>query len=416
MPRSVNYKKGTIIFFEETLNTHIYILQSGAVVLKRHDENGKSTFSHVKKGDFFGVRSSLARMPTIESATALVDSTVIQMSVFEFRTAFGNKLNVTLTMLRSFCDELSKSYNKMTRYLGGRTSGVSMEEGMMEVAKSFYEAGHIKSCVSILFRILKLNPETEYREEIDHMMEDADKIQNVWIDTSSFRLPTREDDFYLPEKFDSHIRRFKRGDVLACEYEPANKYFIIISGDMLGLKCIAGHNKLLDVLGPGNFIGQTAIVSTQARTITYVARSEGECYEFTKEDTDAVLGSNAKLTTDMLGELNRRIYNQERQLETVSIRDVTARICDVLVMYDEISGDDSKEEFGEGSYMRRFYVTISEIANFADLPEARTQDVLKDLQAHRKLQVFDDCILVNNIFEIKRKVDAYYAAIRKNHG
>lgn len=409
MPKVVHYKKGTVIFFEDTINTHIYILQSGVVLLKQKDENGKDELTRVNEGDIFGAKSSLTKMPTMNSASALVDSTVVQMSVYEFRSTFGKRLDITLEMLRGFCDELIKNYNKMSRRLGGYTDDVSSEEGMMSVANAFYNAEHYKSCISVIDRILKLYPNTKYRSEIDKLIDAAGKSKNVWIDTTNLHFNDDNEDFSLPPEFESHIIHFKRGDVLACEYEKADKFFVIREGEVLAVKCIGGNNKLFDVLGAGHFVGQTAIIDTLPRSTTYVARSDGECYEFNKEDIRTLLGTNSNLMIEMLAAVCKRIYNQNRQLQIVTIKDVTSRICDVLVMYDESVGDSYKEEFGADSYMRRFYVTVSEIANFAGVDEDRALSVLKALQDRRSLKINDDNIVVNNIFELRRKVDAYYA-------
>ena len=54
---------------------------------------------------------------------------------------------------------------------------------------------------------------------------------------------------------------------------------------------------------------------------------------------------------------------------------------------------------------RRFNVTIQDVAHWAALPIAKTTDEINRFMASRKIEVFENNIIVNNIADMKRIVD-----------
>ena len=103
MPKTVQFTKGSIIFFEGDKNENIYILQSGSIVLKSLDmETGEQIQEQLHIGEFFGVKSALAHMPALVTASVVVDSVVVLMSINEFEKIFSAKQEVIEKMLRVF--------------------------------------------------------------------------------------------------------------------------------------------------------------------------------------------------------------------------------------------------------------------------------------------------------------------------
>ncbi|MBR3549588.1 MAG: cyclic nucleotide-binding domain-containing protein, partial [Treponema sp.] len=72
MPKIINYPKNSMIFVEGDKDDRIFILQSGYVILVSTDfETGKVLNEKLAIGEFFGVKSSLARVPRQETATVM---------------------------------------------------------------------------------------------------------------------------------------------------------------------------------------------------------------------------------------------------------------------------------------------------------------------------------------------------------
>ena len=151
MSKVVQFSKGSIIFFEGDKDENIYILQSGAVALRSMDlETGEQISEQLHIGEFFGVKSALAKMPSLVTASVLVDSIVVQLSVYEFEKMFGSKAFITEKMLRVFSKSLRDIHKKTEQYLGGNSISISPEHGMFMVANAFYNDGQFKSCCDVL--------------------------------------------------------------------------------------------------------------------------------------------------------------------------------------------------------------------------------------------------------------------------
>ena len=107
MPKIINYPKNSMIFVEGDKDDRIFILQSGYVILVSTDfETGKVINEKLAIGEFFGVKSSLARVPRQETATVMADSVVVQMTPAEFEKIFSPNQTVMLKMLRVFSRNL----------------------------------------------------------------------------------------------------------------------------------------------------------------------------------------------------------------------------------------------------------------------------------------------------------------------
>ena len=100
MPKLISYTKGSLIYFENDKDDRIFILQKGMVVLTSSDvETGEPVVEYAREGEFFGVKSAFGRFPREETATVVVDSQVIAMSVAEFEQLFSSNKQIIMKML-----------------------------------------------------------------------------------------------------------------------------------------------------------------------------------------------------------------------------------------------------------------------------------------------------------------------------
>lgn len=415
MARTVQFTKGSIIFFEGDKDENIYILQSGAVALRSMDlETGTQISEQLHIGEFFGVKSALARMPSLVTASVLVDSTVVQMSVPEFEQMFGSKSVITEKMLRVFSKSLREIHRKMEQFLHSDIIAISPEVGMFMVAQAFYNDGQFKSCCDVLSRILKGNPNPQNKEKVVRLFTDsrsrAEKArlrrqdpQNTAQDGSSSSL----NQFSLPA-FDRFTKKYKAGDVIISEFEPGETFYLIKQGEVQITKCMKGHSKSLDILSSGAFFGEMAILDNSQRSASCVARTDVSCLEFNKENFKALVLGNPQIVMNLLKLFCKRIYDQNRQFKIILIKEIPARICDVFLMYEELSGGTSRRTEGSGSFKRKFNITANDIASWAAVSPERAKSELLKLMDRGKIEIFEDHMIVSNIHDIRRIVDSYY--------
>ena len=418
MPKTIQFTQGSIIFFEGAKDSNIYILQSGSVALKSRDlETGVIVSEQVRIGEFFGVKSALAHMPSLVTASVLVNSVVVAMSVLEFEKLFSSKQAITEKMLRVFSKSLRDIHRKTESFLKSGFVAVSPEVGMLSVAQAFYNDEHYKTCMDVLTRISQINPNPSNKVDIEKLYKEAKMMEgSSRLKRPSFAAESSAGEstglavnqFSLPA-FDRFTKKYSRGDVIISEFEPGETFYLIKYGEVQICKCINNQNKSLDILTSGHFFGEMAILDNSQRSASCIARTDVACLEFNKANFKALVLSNPQIVMNLLKIFTKRIYDQYRQFKIILIKELPVRVCDVFLMYDELQG--TATSIDDSVQKRKFDITVNDIASWAAISQQQAQTELSDLVERGKIEVFDSYINIKNIHDMRRIVDNYYMKI-----
>lgn len=410
MPKAVQYSKGSIIYFSGDKDERIYILQSGVVILTSIDvETGSPVTEQVKNGEFFGAKSALGRFPREETATALSDSIVITMSLQEFEVIFSKNKDVILKMLRVFSGQLRQLHKKTESILKSKVDS-NQSDGMFSVAKSFYKDEQYRACCDVCIKYLTTYPTAPDKDAVAKIYADAkvraeklaarrNAAADVTVSTEGALAQ-----FDLPA-FSRFKKTYEPEQVIISEFEPGNSFYLIQSGQVQLVKCVNGTKKNLDILKPGEFFGEMAILDNSPRSATCMAIGPVECLEFNKENFALLITGNPQLALILLKLFCKRIYDQKRRLRILVIKDFAARIADVFLMYDEMNPAANPME-----HSRKFNITVSDISHWSGLTPEVTRDEINKYVEKRKVEVHDNYMIVPNIQEMKRIVDSKIAA------
>ncbi|MFC2281800.1 MAG: Crp/Fnr family transcriptional regulator [Treponema socranskii subsp. buccale] len=406
MPKAMQYTKGSIVYFEGDKDERIFILQKGILVLTTTDvETHQPVTEQVKNGEFFGVKSALGRFPREETATALTDCVSIALTIQEFEQIFSSNKEIIMKMLRVFSNQLRLIHKKTEAILNNVPE--DQQTGMIAVAKSFYNDEEYLSCCDICVKFLSLYPNTAKKDEVAKLYADA-KLRNTKIKEKIKSSDTTEEDeeasgalkqFALPA-FKRFAKQYKPGNVIISEFEPGNSFYLIQSGRVQLVKCVNGAKKNLDIMKPGEFFGEMAILDNSPRSATCVAIGNVECLEFNKENFQLLIMGNPQIAIILLKLFCKRIYDQRRRLRTLAIKDVQARIADVFLMFDEMN-----PSVNANDRQRKFNVSAADVAHWAGLSPEATRDEINKFVEKRKIEVYDNYIIVDNIADMKRIVD-----------
>jgi len=406
MPKAMQYTKGSIVYFEGDKDERIFILQKGILVLTTTDvETHQPVTEQVKNGEFFGVKSALGRFPREETATALTDCVTIALTIQEFEQIFSSNKEIIMKMLRVFSNQLRLIHKKTEAILNNVPE--DQQTGMIAVAKSFYNDEEYLSCCDICVKFLSLYPNTAKKDEVAKLYADA-KLRNTKIKEKIKSSDTTEEDeeasgalkqFALPA-FKRFAKQYKPGNVIISEFEPGNSFYLIQSGRVQLVKCVNGAKKNLDIMKPGEFFGEMAILDNSPRSATCVAIGNVECLEFNKENFELLIMGNPQIAIILLKLFCKRIYDQRRRLRILAIKDVQARIADVFLMFDEMNPSANTND-----QQRKFNVSAGDVAHWAGLSPEATRDEINKFVEKRKIEVYDNYIIVDNIADMKRIVD-----------
>lgn len=421
MPKVLTYARGSIIFFEGDKDERIYILQSGTVILSQSDlETGAHINEQVNPGEFFGVKSALAHKPKMETANVLTDVQVIQLSVQEFEQIIGKNQDMILKMLRAFSKSLRQIHKKTENVLKNDTAALPPELGMNIVAQCFFDEQKYVSCMSICNKLLSRYPTASNAAGMKKLLSQANLLQQrvgaskrgVQASAASAApADTALKQFELP-MFERFSKTYEDGEVIISEFEPGDCFYLIQSGHVQLEKCIKGAMKNLDILRPGEFFGEMAILDNSPRSATCIAKGPVKCLEFNKENFKALITGNPQIAIILLKLFCKRIYAQKRRFRILCIEDLQARLADVFLMYDDIQVMEDKVP-PTGS-KRKFQLTINDVAHWAGIALDVAKDELSKYSAKKRIEIYDDYIIVLNIQEMKRTVDAYFSTHDKS--
>ncbi|MCR4948264.1 MAG: Crp/Fnr family transcriptional regulator [Treponema sp.] len=406
MPKAMQYTKGSIIYFEGDHDERIFIMQKGAVLLTSTDiESGQPVAEQVKSGEFFGVKSALGHFRREETATALVPTVAVALTIQEFEVLFSNNKSLIMKMLRVFSNQLRQIHKKTESILNNIQE--DQQSGMLAVAQSFYDEEQYRSACDVYMKFLKRYPNSPQKDSVLKKFNDAKLRSDKMSSLNRNTIADFDDDggnaslklFSLPA-FERFAKTYEPGEVIIAEYEPGDCFYLIQSGRVQLVKCVNGSKKNLDVLKPGEFFGEMAILDNSARSATCMAAGKVKCLEFNKENFELLITGNPQMALLLLKLFCKRIYDQKRRFRILVIKDLQARIADVFMLLDEMN-----PVMNEAEKQRRFNVTIPDIAHWAGLSPDVTRDEINKFVERRKIEVYDNHMIVNNINDMKRTVD-----------
>lgn len=407
MPKIMQYNKGAIIYFAGDHDERVFILQKGCVVISSTDiESNLPVTEQIKNGEFFGVKSALGHFPREETATVLMDSVCISLTVQEFENIFSSNKALILKMLRVFSNQLRHVHTQMEEILN-KGKDVNRQSGLLSVAQAFYDDEKWRSCADVCLAYLKRYPGTpdegavkkmfvtsQARAESASRFSASDTVAEGAISgDKSLKV------FELPA-FDRFTKKYEPGQVIIAEFEPGESFYLIQKGTVQLVKCVNGQNKNLDILKPGEFFGEMAILDNSPRSATCLALGNVQCLEFNKANFELLITGNPQIALNILKLFCKRIYDQKRRFKILVIQDPQARVADVFCMLNEMNPPANPNE-----KQRRFNVTVQDVAQWAALPLQKTMEELNNFASARKIEIFESNIIVNNIAAMKRIVD-----------
>jgi CRP-like cAMP-binding protein len=92
-----------------------------------------------------------------------------------------------------------------------------------------------------------------------------------------------------------------------------------------------GRERVLQVMEPGDFVGEASLLSGGRPDHSAVAVADAQLCVFRPEAFAGLLGSHPQVGFAMMGALSRRLASAQELLEQVSSREVGARVADYLL-------------------------------------------------------------------------------------
>jgi CRP/FNR family cyclic AMP-dependent transcriptional regulator len=201
------------------------------------------------------------------------------------------------------------------------------------------------------------------------------------------------------DAFNRFRKTFQQGDVIFCEYEPGDNFYMIQSGRVQIVKIFEDVEKTIAVLNPGEIFGEMAILEEAPRSATAIAMDPVTALEFNQENFEILLQGNPQVALTLLKMFSIRVHDQKRKFQILTLDDVEAKVADVFLMLAEHEPVDTSEV-----EKMEFRTTVDDVAHWAGISPEKCRQVINHFVNQRRIELYPERIVVRNINDFDRFV------------
>ncbi|MGO8694638.1 MAG: Crp/Fnr family transcriptional regulator [Rectinemataceae bacterium] len=204
--------------------------------------------------------------------------------------------------------------------------------------------------------------------------------------------------------FTRFARTYQPGEIIFAEYEPGDSFYLIQGGRVKISKIVGELEKTVDILQTPEIFGEMAILEGAPRSATAQAIDTVKVLEFNRANFEVLMMGNPQIALRLLKLFTKRIWDQKRRFMILTLDDPQARIADVfLMLYETNAAVSGGEQDGE---KRDFKVTMEDVSHWAGMSANEVQTILNHFANQRRLEVYQDRIVVKNINDFIRFVNS----------
>jgi CRP/FNR family transcriptional regulator, cyclic AMP receptor protein len=121
-------------------------------------------------------------------------------------------------------------------------------------------------------------------------------------------------------------KEFPRGTVLFSEGEPGKEMYVLQTGRVTISKHVRDVEKVLAVLGPGEFFGEMAIISNKPRNASATVTEDAKLLVIDPKTFEGMIRGNSEIAVRMIKKLAERLSEADAQIENLLLSDPSSRI------------------------------------------------------------------------------------------
>jgi CRP-like cAMP-binding protein len=158
MPKPLQFRSGSLIYFQGDPADKVFILQKGKVNLVYQDiETGQDVHDLVQPGEFFGVKSALGRYPREENAVALQDAGIMAFTVPEFEALAMANTRIIMKMLKVFSNQMRRIHKQVSSLMD-KEEQQNPEAGLFSVGEYYLKNKRYSQARYVFSRYLTYYP------------------------------------------------------------------------------------------------------------------------------------------------------------------------------------------------------------------------------------------------------------------
>lgn len=194
--------------------------------------------------------------------------------------------------------------------------------------------------------------------------------------------------------------KYKENQIIFCEYEKGDSFYFIKSGKVKLIRQVDGAESILDVLSPGVFFGEMAIIEAAPRTATAIATDDVVLLKFSSENFEVVVLKNNSLVVRLIKTFVNRIWAQQQRLQIYRFKDSSPRIIALLLNLKVEVGDNEKQS-------TQVNVSIEDLAKWVGSSVNGCKKVLQNLASLKLISVQEKTIILNDLPSLERQLSMH---------
>ena len=202
-------------------------------------------------------------------------------------------------------------------------------------------------------------------------------------------------------QFDRFKVTFQKGDLIFCEFEPGDTFYLIQSGRVQIVKIMGEIEKIIDILHPGEIFGEMAILENAPRSASALAIETVEALEFNRKNFEILLRGNPQISSTILQTFIKRIYDQKRRFMILTLKEPAAKVADVFLMLSETQASDTTSPTE-----RVIETSVDDIAHWCGISTQECGQIVEHFVNQRKIEMDSKHIIVKNINDFRRFVNS----------
>jgi CRP-like cAMP-binding protein len=138
-------------------------------------------------------------------------------------------------------------------------------------------------------------------------------------------------------------KEFPKGTVLFQEGELGKDMFVVQAGRISISKKVRDVEKVLAILGPGEFFGEMAIISNKPRNATAEVTEDAKLLVIDPKTFESMIRGNSEIAVRMIKKLAERLSEADAQIESLLLNDPASRIIHQLLQVCQSRGRPMEE-------------------------------------------------------------------------
>jgi CRP/FNR family transcriptional regulator, cyclic AMP receptor protein len=138
-------------------------------------------------------------------------------------------------------------------------------------------------------------------------------------------------------------KEFPKGTVLFREGDTGKEMFVLQSGRVAITKRVRDVEKVLAILGPGEFFGEMAIISNRPRNASALVQDDAKLLVIDPKTFEGMIRGNSEIAVRMIKKLAERLNEADAQIENLLHSDPASRVVHHILQLCQSRGRPMEE-------------------------------------------------------------------------